>query len=77
MIIRTRYRDIPWSEARKCVNSHSSEDIWESQRGQPLNIIAPPPPLKADAATMCAGPFYPLASQPQNGVCPHIVEIGD
>lgn len=80
MIIQTRYRDIPWEEARKCQSSFTeeSEPFWNKVRGRPV-LIQTPATEGHSLEVICGGPFY--LRVPFDGragiVCPHIAEIGD
>ncbi len=77
VIIRTRYRDIPFEEARKCFYGKNGSRVTESEwdatyRGTPLRIHVP----SQDASGPCSGPFF-SAVDGVGFVCPHIAEIGD
>lgn len=79
MIIETRYRDIPWEEARKHFHDGDAER-WSTIKGRPIRIITPASPEAQDR--LCEGPFFTVVGRIQlngNGccVCPHIAEIGD
>jgi hypothetical protein len=79
MIIQTRYRDIPWEEARKCLHGGNEwRAEWERCRGKPISIQVPE---TTAGAALCEGPFFIVPGYQWEGrkvaVCPHIVEIGD
>lgn len=81
MIIQTRYRDIPWEEAKKCcvpeIQADWTPEKWDARkRGTPVQIITPPVHrFYASSVYRCDGPWY--AKVGGNGVCIHHVEIGD
>lgn len=83
MIITTRYRDIPWEEARKCshvINDAKAGKAWEARfRGKPVDIAVPAIQTPLGAPMICGGPFFlrQSADNSANIVCPHIAEIGD
>lgn len=76
MIIETRYRDIPWEEARQHVTvDEGSGSAWQHMRGNAVSIIVPAyTGIIVDAK--CQGPFYLVVDDP-GVICPHIAEIGD
>ena len=89
MIIKTRYRDIPWEEAVKCYRLDSGgypvdkvpheQQIqnWDKKwRNKQIIIIAPALSEPQYKHVRCRGPFYQVADS-RNIVCPHIAEIGD
>ncbi len=80
MIIKTRYRDIPWEEVKECFKVKElrpeAERNWESVlRGKDIHVVAPGV-LGGNGQWACDGPFYWISGQ-SYGVCPHIAEIGD
>ena len=80
MIVRTRYRDIPFSEAVKCARVIGPEDRihWErDMRGKPVHIVTPPLPYNSNERIKCGSALYAVADSPLLAVCPHIAEIGD
>lgn len=89
MIVKTRYRDIPWEEARKCYRLSSrnrrvypegrgTSESWErAMRGKPVSIIVPARTDHQYKYVRCEGPFFTLADSDNKMVCPHIAEIGD
>lgn len=82
-IITTKYRDIPWEEAKKCsriVNDAKAGKAWEARfRGKPVEITVPALSVPFDGPMICGGPFFlrKSADNSTNIVCPHIAEIGD
>ena len=78
MILRTRYRDVPWEEIIRCYKmpfrAHLSKSQWEQLRGKPVQVITP---HESAVGFKCEGPFYRIANEGGNSVCPHIAEIGD
>lgn len=81
MILKTRYRDIPFEEALKCAAPGSPDwtrERWEFWKGRTFSVIAPPcDPRRALGVFSCEGPFYVGVDHPEYAVCPHIAEIGD
>lgn len=78
MIVRTRFRDIPWEEIdRACVPDDEPVDRgkWDRLRGTPVAIRTPPVPAAANFK--CNGPFYQLAADEDSAVCLHLVDLGD
>ncbi len=82
--IKTRYRDIDFSELRrlhKDMHFIDGDVDWETQmRGRSITIQTPPSDLVS--AWGCSGPWYVvIEGQPveyRNAhVCPHLAEIGD
>lgn len=83
MIVETRYRDIPYEEARKCYQGGvvpkgggDGKRPWKVLRGQPVSIIVPATNSHRPEI-VCGGPFFLLADDDRYVVCPHIAEIGD
>ena len=82
MIIRTRYRDVPWEEVKNCYPPvpPGYEDFWEKCRGREIEILSGPIPISDIQSPEygCGGPYYGVPT-PSGGfvVCPHIAEIGD
>lgn len=82
MRVKTRYRDIPEAEARRCQpRSLTSEKTldWETQmRNKPIEIETPAV-LGHSEYVICGGPFYRrnLGGGFCVIVCQHIAEIGD
>lgn len=81
MIIETRFRDIPWEEARKCFQDGSPEG-WARFRGSPIKIVTPQLSKSNVDSPRCSGPFFKAPflycdSGEPLCVCPHVVEIGD
>jgi len=86
MIIRTRYRDVPWEEIRNAhkLPTDAGRRYWEKSRGLKITILSGP--LNPGMVTMtsnitkervsCDGPFY-LNQDNNCVVCPHTAEIGD
>lgn len=79
MIIKTRYKDIPYSEVNAVHHMmlHDPYFAWEELRGKEIEIQTPP-----DSRTDgCGGPWYrvltPVVDSPVCVVCPHLAEIGD
>ncbi len=84
MIIKTRYRDIPFEEAIKCSSRHVEEarPWWEARRGKIVTIDVSEP--THGGSRVCGGPFFNIVgdldfegSSRKISVCPHIAEIGD
>jgi hypothetical protein len=85
-ILQTRYRDVPWEEARACYKlssaaykRHPNEaKRWdENFRGKPVLVTTPPVENEQFEHVECDGPFYRLSEDPGKMVCVHIAEIGD
>lgn len=82
MVITTKYRDIPRSEAVKCYKGGKvpgglgSVGTWENMRGRRV-LIETPATMDHHPSVICGGPFYRLAEHPEFIACPHIAEIGD
>ena len=72
MIIQTRYRDIPFEEARKCAgpNSIAILDVntarakWEKRRGKVMTIQTPQTidSRRNNSKCACDGPWYRVLS---------------
>lgn len=84
MIVKTRYRDIPWVEAKKCfalmppAELGTPESLWNKMRGTEVIIRTPAKPKTSGSVVFkCDGPFFALDGEPETGLCPHIAEIGD
>ena len=81
-LLTTRYRDIPWEEARQCQPTGmytTGVAQWNRIRGKTIHVRTPPDG-KPSPHIVCSGPFYRLAnlnSAVGDVVCPHIAEIGD
>ena len=80
MIVKTRYREIPFEEAIQC-HVMDSEDFcrqqWAKWRGQPVAIFTPA--LTAEERPLrarCDGPFFSKTDR-ETSVCPHLAELGD
>lgn len=84
MIIKTRYRDLPFEQILKCltaegvsiVDNARNRAIWESFRGGPVSIITPAIKPNGDCIR-CDGPHFRIYQMSHSVVCPHIAEIGD
>jgi len=90
-IISTRYRDISFEEASKCVPAEfraiTSPAGWELYRGKSIEIVTPALPAEGFNRRFhcCEGPFYCVISvdgvryesPTEYSVRPHIAEIGD
>lgn len=77
MIIHTRYRDIPWEEARKCQTALPPE-VWALLRGQAVALQTPPcSDCALDMISGCGNPPFLHTADGQRWVCQHIAEIGD
>lgn len=79
MIVKTRYRDIPFEEAIKCAVMRpgiirEARKNWRERKGKPVAIIAPADPNQWEYVR-CEGPFFWTTDDFL--VCPHIAEIGD
>ena len=78
MIIKTRYRDIPYEEIGHPMNH---PELWKSLRGTPITIIRGPEENVLDRNPLCDEPRWLTNTRGDNGirwvVCPHIAEIGD
>lgn len=82
MIIQTRYRDIDFDEAAKCVRGPASPSKWAALRGTPVGFSTPPIAEPQWKFVVCDGPFYELYPPEYDGdyramACVHIAEIGD
>lgn len=87
MIVRTKYRDIPFEQVLKCVircNTTGNRTAWEKKmRGAPIVIQTPQVSDEVAAAQremfVCGGPFFmDVTNNARNAaVCVHIAEIGD
>jgi hypothetical protein len=81
-ILTTRYRDIPWEEARKCQPTGIQDTDaakWNRLRGKTIRVITPPDG-KPSPHIVCNGPYYRVAdlnAAVGDVVCPHIAEIVD
>lgn len=77
MIIRTRYRDVPFEGAIKCETEPADDarEQWDAVRGKPLLLLTPAC-TNNDHGTSCHGPFYERVDG-RHCVCPHTAEIGD
>lgn len=78
MIVKTRYRDVPWEEIAAIHAPKMPQDSldWESEmRGKPVMIRTPA--LPDDDG--CGGPWFRIVDGPTKAlwVCPHLAEIGD
>lgn len=82
VIVRTRYRDIPFEEYLRCEPGSTRPDLWEAKRGQPIEIIVPAS-ARPSRRWVCEGPYFYRADGAVGihgyrlAVCPHIAEIGD
>lgn len=80
MMITTRFRDIPFDEAKTCFGPASREDpevrqAWETRyRGKTVQIQTPE---LGGHSSYCPGPYFAAADPYMRIVCPHLVEIGD
>lgn len=84
MIIRTRYRDVPWEEVAPCMAPRMLDgaDRWHKWRGKPMQIQTPAMNRIPEKGDSCKGPYYLVTDcVGKDGavlaVCPHIAEIGD
>lgn len=86
MVIKTRYRDIPWEEVCICFNEDDGVTVakWSHMRGAALTVCIPA--LNEEDYEIngnCEGPFFNVEPKRLLGdgfrycVCPHIAEIGD
>ncbi len=79
MIVKTRYRDIPFEEVVDGFSENERElarDKWDSMRGQPVAFKTPADPGEREGG--CGGPYFKnTANVWPLYVCPHIAEIGD
>lgn len=84
MIIQTRYRDIPFEEAKKC-QPKLQASAWDSLRGKAVTIEVPPQNMAGlqEQLGICSQQIYKTADGKPVGyararwVCAHIAEIGD
>ena len=76
MIIKTRYRDVPWEEI---LPYHGGVGVnrWDELRGMEISIecIAQPP----KDVGICKGPVFKIVEGPvvPAVACSHLAEIGD
>lgn len=84
--ILTRFRDIPYDEAKKCASQvyldltgEDSREKWEQHyRGRSVQIIIPAVEITDKIYLNCNGPFYSVIGRGIDFVvCPHTAEIGD
>ncbi len=81
-IVETRFLDIPYEEAVRCVEGctdyQKAREQWESMRGKPVRIHVPACEAdKREHQKLCDGPFFQIVSNSPFCVCPHVIEIGD
>lgn len=86
MIVKTRYRDIPWEEVIKCIvgpADPATRKWWEGRRGADVAIEAPAASNITREDWACDGPWFDIVSERHClrgtpiAACPHIAEIGD
>lgn len=79
MIVKTRYRDIPWKEVDESHRPYLREpeiERWNREyRGRVIEVITEP--LVPNWTAKCLGPVFRLANDPTSIICAHLAEIGD
>ena len=80
MIIRTRYRDVPFEEIQKIFGPDIIRSNWERLRGTEVEIITPGHEVSPINEFTCGCKWIYSKAHPtrKNGaVCPCVAEIGD
>jgi hypothetical protein len=76
--LKTRFRNIPWSEVMKVHEPHPQDipEAWERMRGQPVEIMVPANAFK-EPDQACDEPHYRVLGAGREAYCSHLIEIGD